>query len=98
MEDTTVADTKFARDAWIRALERTARIEAEPYLTLPMLVQRLASEQGEAPALIARDRSFSYAALAARALQYARWAHGRGLGAGEVVALLMENCAEYVAV
>jgi fatty-acyl-CoA synthase len=98
MPDTTIADAKFARDAWIRALARSARVEADPHLTLPMLVERLASEQGEAPALIAREQSFSYAGLAARALQYARWAHARGLGAGEVVALLMENCAEYVAV
>jgi fatty-acyl-CoA synthase len=94
----SAADARFAREAWIRALERTARMEADPYLTLPMVVERLASEQGETPALIARERSFSYAALAARARQYAGWAHARGLGAGEVVALSMENCAEYVAV
>jgi hypothetical protein len=37
------ADVKLARQAWIRALERTAAIEADPYLTLPALIERVES-------------------------------------------------------
>ena len=33
--------------AWVRALERTAAIEREPSLTLPVLIGRLAERHGE---------------------------------------------------
>jgi len=92
------ADAKFARDAWIRALQRTASIEQDPYLTLPVLIEGLAREFGAAPALESSDGSLSYRELSARANQYARFALSLGLRAGDVAALLMPNCAEYVAV
>jgi fatty-acyl-CoA synthase len=91
-------DAAFAREAWIRALQRTADIETDPYLTLPALIERRALELDSAPALISRDGSLSYAQLSARSNQYARWGLAQGLRAGDVVALLMPNCAEYVAV
>ena len=91
------ADGKFARDAWIRALQRTAAIEQDPTLTLPLLIGRLALEYGAAPALLARDGSLSYRGLAERSNQYARWGLLQGLKGGDVVALLMPNRAEYVA-
>jgi fatty-acyl-CoA synthase len=98
MTMTPPADAKLAREAWIRALERTAAIEADPYLTLPALIERLARSSRESPALASREGSLSYAELAARSNQYAHWGLSRGLRAGQVVALLMPNCAEYVAI
>ncbi len=92
------ADAKFARNAWLRALARTSTLDKDPTLTLPVLIERLAQEFGAAPALASRDGSLSYAALAARCNRYARWGLSQGLKAGDVVALLMPNCAEYVAV
>jgi fatty-acyl-CoA synthase len=89
---------KFAREAWIRALARTAAIEQDLTLTLPLLIERLAVQFDAAPALSSRDGSLTYRALAARANQYARWGLSRGLVAGDVAALFMPNCAEYVAV
>jgi fatty-acyl-CoA synthase len=95
---TPPAEAKLAREAWIRALERTAAIEAEPYLTLPALIERQARSFRESPALASRQGSLSYAELAARSHQYAHWGLSRGLRTGQVAALLMPNCAEYVAV
>jgi fatty-acyl-CoA synthase len=92
------ADAKFARDGWIRALQRTGSIDEHPRRTFPVLIDELASEFGASPALESPEGSLSYTQLAARARQYARWGLSRGLVAGDVAALLMPNCAEYVAV
>jgi fatty-acyl-CoA synthase len=92
------ADAKPAREAWIRALERTAGIEADPHLTLPVLIERQARSYCESPALASHESSLSYAELAARSNQYAHWGLSQGLRAGQVAALFMPNCAEYVAI
>ena len=42
--------------------------------------------------------SFSHRELAQRIRRYARWAQAQGLAPGDVVALFMGNCAEYVAI
>jgi fatty-acyl-CoA synthase len=91
-------ESKFARNAWIRALQRSASIDEHPERTLPLLIDGMAREFGPAPALESRAGSLTYTALAARSHQYARWARSRGLTSGDVAALLMPNCAEYVAV
>jgi len=91
------ADAKFARDAWIRALQRTADIEKDPHLTFPVLIDRLALEFDAAPALLSHAGSLSYRDLAQRSHRYARWGLLQGLKSGDVAALLMPNCAEYVA-
>ena len=97
MTGNSSTDARFAREAWVRALERTAAIESDPYLTLPALIERQALSFGDSPALASREGSFSYAELAARSNQYARWGLALGLQAGQVAALFMPNCAEYVA-
>ena len=66
-------NSKRAREAWIRALERTARIEAEPSVTLPVVIERLARQFGAAPALVSSEASMTYGELAERCNQYARW-------------------------
>src|ERR1700761_5819193 len=52
------ANSKFARDAWIRALARTAAIEQER-ITLAALIDRRAAERGDAPALESREAALS---------------------------------------
>lgn len=91
------ADSKFARAAWLRALGKTASI-AEQGMTLPLLIDRLAGEFAAAPALISCEATLSYAQLGSRCNQYARFGVAQGLKEGDVVALFMANCAEYVAV
>jgi fatty-acyl-CoA synthase len=94
----TDANSKFARRAWLRALERTAAIDRSPEVTLPLLVTRWAERSADADALVAPDVSMSYRALAARCHQYSRWGLAQGLQAGDVVCLDMPNCPEYLAV
>lgn len=87
-----------AKKAWVRALERTATIERNPRRTLPGVIQELAERHESAPALVSPEDSLSYRALAQQANRYARWALAQGLQPGDVVCLLMANCAEYMAV
>ncbi len=90
-------DAKFARDAWLRALAKTATI-GERGMTLPVLIERLGLQFAAAPALVSAEASMSYGQLGARCNQYSRWAIGRELKRGDAVALLMSNCAEYLAI
>jgi fatty-acyl-CoA synthase len=83
---------------WVRALELTARIEKAPTRTLPVVIEELAATAPDAPALLSEREQFTFAELAGRARRYARWALGEGLGKGDVVALVMSNRPEYLAV
>jgi len=94
---TTDANSKNARQAWLRALERTAAIDRSPDVTLPVLVMRWAERSEAAPALVSPQVSMSYRALAVRSHQYARWGLAQDLQPGDVVSLDMPNCPEYLA-
>jgi fatty-acyl-CoA synthase len=83
---------------WVRALEATAPIAAQPRRLLADIVEHFARQQGDAPALIAATGSLDYRALAERANRYARWALQHGLHRGDTVALLMPNQPDYVAI
>jgi len=84
--------------AWVRALERTAPIEGQPSLTLPLLIGQLAERFADAPALSGPDATLSYRGLAQALNRYARWGLARGLKSGDVVCLFMENCPHYLAI
>jgi fatty-acyl-CoA synthase len=86
-----------ATQAWIRALSAVKILDQAPTVTLPALLNGLAETYGEAIALLGEGQEFSYRALATRANRIARWAIAQGLAKGEVVALLMPNCPDYVA-
>jgi fatty-acyl-CoA synthase len=91
------ANSKIAREAWIRALERTASIDSAG-ITLPVLIERLGRQFGAAPALVSREATLSYGELAIRCHQYARWGLAQGFQIGDTVCLMMANCAEYMAI
>jgi len=97
LTQTAAVNSKFAREAWIRALERTASIDRLG-ATLPVLLDRLAQQFDAAPALVSTEAVLSYRALANRCNQYARWGIAQGLKPGNTVALFMPNCAEYMAI
>jgi len=84
--------------AWVRALERSAAIDKDRSLTLPVLIERLAERFDAAPALVAPAATLSYRALAAACNRYARWGLARGLGRGDVVCLVMANSPQYLAI
>lgn len=98
MTDIVANNAKFARQAWLRALERTASIDRDPTVTLPALMVRLGEQFGQASALESPEATLSYIQLADRCNQYARWGLAQGLRRGDVVSLLMPNCAEYLPV
>jgi fatty-acyl-CoA synthase len=88
-------DSKFARDAWLRALGKTANI-GDQGVTLPELMLRLAGELGAATALESPEGSLTFRQLGSRISQYSRWGSSVGLSSGDAVSLLMSNCAEYL--
>jgi fatty-acyl-CoA synthase len=83
--------------AWLRALELTAPIPQNPHRVLSTVIEEVAARMADAPALLSDRETFSYAALAKRANQYARWALDQKLAKGDVVCLLMPNRPEYFA-
>src|SRR3984885_6920656 len=88
-------DSKFARDAWLRALAKTATI-GDQGVTLPELIARLSLEFDAAPALLSSESAMTYRQLGSRCNQYSRWGVSKGLKSGDTVSLLMANCAEYL--
>ena len=83
---------------WVRALEATAPIAANPHRLLPGIIEQMAQTCGEAPALLSAGESLTYRELAARANVFARWALDQGLAKGETVCLMMPNRPEYLAI
>ena len=86
-----------AAKTWLRALETTARLTADPKATFPVLIDDLGRRFEAAPALLSDDECLSYQMLAERSRRYARWALALGLKPGDGVALLMTNQPDYVA-
>ncbi len=86
-----------ALKAWTRALELTAPIERHRSATWPEVIDRLADRFADTPALVSREAALTYRGLADASHRYARWGLSIGLGAGDVVCLLMPNCPDYLA-
>ncbi len=89
---------RTAAQDWLRALQSVADIERDPSRTLSDRFDDIAATQADTPALISEDETFSYRQLVDRSNRYARWAIKNNLGKGDVVALMMGNRAEYVAI
>ena len=83
---------------WVRALEATARITANPRRILPRVIEESAETHGDAPALLSANECLTYRALDDRINRYARWALEQNLGKGEAVCLVMPNRPEYLAI
>src|SRR5690348_960008 len=102
MEAETAATSKGRNrspaKAWLRALELTAPIATHPDRIFPGVIEEVAEEFAEAPALLSDFECLSYRALAERSHQYARWALAQGLAKGDTVCLMMPNRPEYLAV
>jgi fatty-acyl-CoA synthase len=87
-----------ANQDWLRALKLTAEIDKAPRRTLPDVIDDLAERFGDAPALLSDRERLSFSGLADRSRRYARWALDQRLAKGDVVALLMPNRPEYLAI
>ncbi|MGJ4890740.1 long-chain-acyl-CoA synthetase [Bradyrhizobium sp. HKCCYLRH3099] len=82
---------------WLKAIELTARIEAEPARLFADIVDDWAAKQPEQPGLISDRETFTYGQLAARINQYARWALAQRIRSGDTVALMMPSRPDYLA-
>jgi fatty-acyl-CoA synthase len=81
-----------------RVLRLTTPIARNPKRIFPLLVDDLAARHGDRPALTSKRESLTYRELAERSRRYARWALADGIGKGDVVALLMTNRPEFMAI
>ena len=83
---------------WVRALEATAPITANPQRLLLDVIEEQTDVRSDAPALLSADECLTYDALTCRAHGYARWALNEGIAKGDVVALMMPSRPEYLAI
>jgi fatty-acyl-CoA synthase len=83
---------------WVRALSNKQAVESGEVRTLLSLVEGQQAARGDDLALRDEAESVSYAELVRRARHYGTWARAQGLRPGDVVCLIMPNCAEYVAI
>jgi len=86
-----------AAKAWLKAIELTSRIEAEPQRLFADVVEDWARRQPQRLALLSNSQSFTYAELSTRISRYARWARDLGIRAGTTVCLMMPNRPDYIA-
>ncbi len=82
---------------WLKAIERTSRIEADPNRLFADLVEEWAERQPDRPALMSDRETLSYRELNERINRYARWALAQGIGKGETVCLLLSGQPDYLA-
>jgi fatty-acyl-CoA synthase len=92
------AGAETALRDWVRALEATAPIAQNPQRLLYDIIADVAQRRADAPALLSKDKHVSYRTLIERANRYARWALDQNLAKGDVVALMLPNCPDYMAI
>jgi fatty-acyl-CoA synthase len=86
-----------AAKSWLKAIELTSRIEADPSRLFADIVEQWSERQPDRAALMSETERFSYRQLAERINCYARWALAVGIEPGDPVCLLMPNSADYIA-
>src|ERR1700730_8929270 len=86
-----------AAKSWLKAIELTSRIEADPNRLFPDVVEDWARRAPDRPCLISETETFEYRTLAERINRYARWALSAGIEAGDTVCLMMPSRADYIA-
>jgi fatty-acyl-CoA synthase len=86
-----------AAKSWLKAIELTSRIEADPNRLFADVVEDWARRAPDRPCLISEIETFSYRTLAERINRYARWALSAGIEAGDTVCLMMPSRPDYIA-
>jgi fatty-acyl-CoA synthase len=83
--------------SWLKAIELTSRIEANPQRLFADLIEDWAAHQPERPSLLSDHATLSYRDLNERINRYARWALSAGIGKGETVCLFLPGQPDYLA-
>jgi fatty-acyl-CoA synthase len=86
-----------AAKSWLKAIELTSGIEADPSRLFVDVVEDWSNRQPDSPALISDTETFNYRTLAERINRYARWALSVGIEAGDTVCLVMPSSSDYIA-
>ncbi|WMT79141.1 long-chain-acyl-CoA synthetase [Bradyrhizobium sp. Ash2021] len=86
-----------AAKSWLKAIELTSHIEADPHRLFADIVEDWSEKQPDRPALISDAMTLNYRDLAARINRYARWAMSAGIEAGDTVSLFMPGGPDYIA-
>jgi fatty-acyl-CoA synthase len=79
-----------------RTFWRLRRIKRDGTRTIVDIVEEFAERAPDRPAILYQDRAVSYRAFDEGANRFAHWAQSQGVGRGDVVALYLENCPEYL--
>ena len=82
----------------LRVVRDMRNVSNHPERTLGDYLEVWAQANGDRPALDSERESLTYRQLNDRAHRYARWAYDLGLRRGDVVALMMPNRPEYLAI
>src|SRR5882724_8676929 len=90
------ADVMTIRGA-LRTLRMTTHIARNPTRVFPNVVEELADQYGDAPALLSERESYTYREFATRTNRYARWALAQDVAKGDTICLLMPNRPEFLA-
>src|SRR5271168_3011679 len=83
--------------SWLKAIERTSRIEANPQRLFADIVEDWAARQPDHPALLSDLETLGYRDLNERINRYARWALSVGVGKGDTVCLFAPGQPDYLA-
>ncbi len=83
---------------FLRALKATNSVPKNPQRTIRDLAEEAARRYTDRPALISQRETLTYRQWNGRANLYARWAQSQGFTKGDVVALMMPNCPDYLCI
>lgn len=79
-------------------LKLMGEVQKTPERLVPDEIETTIDKFPDKPCLLFEGQSWTFAQFDARANKIAHWALGQGLKAGDVVALVLENCPDYPAV
>ena len=82
----------------LRSLSKITKVAKNPNRTYPQVLRQLAATYGDKVALISDRERMTYRQYDRRGDQYARWAMAHGITKGDVVALMMPNRPEFLAI
>src|SRR3984957_14846146 len=86
-----------AAKSWLKAIELTSRIEANPHRLFADVVEDWAARQPDRACLISDGGTLSYRALGERINRYPRWALSAGIKPGDTVCVFMPGQPDYIA-
>lgn len=90
-------EVKFMR-SMVTLLGRVRPVAKEPNATGVDMIERWVNKVPNNEAIVFEDQVWTYREFDNRANQIAHWAQGNGIKRGDVVALVMENKPEYIAI